>query len=83
MKFALIAATLALVSGTRLVQKDIQDINYDTHLGALTGGVTNNHHDAESTRNSNVAGQSDSDVWRGVKPTFGIAGQDYPDVVRA
>ena len=63
MKFALVIATLALVSG---IQKR-DDINYDAHLDAGQNAVHSSYSNDKAVRDAAVGAQASSDVWRGVK----------------
>ena len=83
MKYALIAATLAIVSGSRisLVQNvtanasrnatGVTDESYDTHQGTQADALHAHHLDMEGQRKSGVDSQAAEDAWRGVRdPKF-------------
>ena len=70
MKFALIAATLAIASGVQLTKSGVADESYDTHFDNLKTHVKTTHDAAETSRTNAVNAEEASNVWRGVKPKF-------------
>lgn len=71
MKFTLIVATLALVSGIDLHRNTtahgIADESYDTKLDGITAGVTAAHKADEAWKTRTIKAEENSNVWRGVK----------------
>ena len=65
MKFTLLVATLALVSGIQKKSQD--DINYDDKIAAMNHAETTYYHGDKAIRNTGVAAQAAEDAWRGVK----------------
>ena len=70
MKFALIAATVALVQGVQITKSGIADESYDTNFDNLKANIKNTHDSAEHSRTTAVNAEEASNVWRGVKPKF-------------
>jgi len=65
MKFTLLVATLAIVSGIQKKSQD--DINYDDKIAAMNNAETTSYHNDKQIRNTGVANQAAEDAWRGVK----------------
>ena len=65
MKFTLLVATLALVSGIQ--KKSHDDINYDAKIDAMNSAETTSYHNDKHIRDTGVAAQAAEDAWRGVK----------------
>ena len=70
MKFALIAVTLALVSGVQITKSGVSDESYDTHFDNLKTNIKTTHDSAETSRSNAVNAEEKSNTWRGVKPQF-------------
>jgi len=72
MKFALVIATLALVSGIQRNHKD--DINYDSHFDNGQNTAHTSYSNDKATRDAAVGAEKASNVWRGVKDPsiFGV-----------
>ena len=70
MKFALIAVTLALVSGVQITKNGVADESYDTHFDNLKTSMKSTHDSAETKRSNAVNAEEKSNNGRGVKPQF-------------
>ena len=75
MKFAIIAATVAIASGSRiqLVQNatrnatGVVEDSYNQHQGDQADSLHAHHLDMEGQRTSAVASEAAENAWRGVK----------------
>ena len=68
MRFSLLICSLAAVSAVSLDYVKIEDINYDSHLKALTDATQSRQASDTNAMNTGHATQTSVDAWRGVKP---------------